>query len=158
MGRSPLVTQGGRHALAARLLAQLIIWRTALLPLGSIWVCVRCQMVKHTAWGQLDYLVVDMPPGTGDAHITLGQEIPFAAAVMVTTPQKLSLVDVLKGIDLFEALKVRVWQKAVNHSSGVTSACIRVGALTESQSMKNLTQPCMLMSGIGESRWSHDGR
>jgi Mrp family chromosome partitioning ATPase len=64
------------------------------------------QLSQLTDWGALDYLVVDMPPGTGDIAITLGQKLALSGAVIVTTPQKLALVDVAKGVDMFEKLKV----------------------------------------------------
>jgi Mrp family chromosome partitioning ATPase/DUF971 family protein len=64
------------------------------------------QLLGMTDWEDLDHLVVDMPPGTGDIHITLGQSVPISGAVIVTTPQNLALVDVIKGLDLFNALKV----------------------------------------------------
>ena len=64
------------------------------------------QLVKFTEWGVLDHLVVDMPPGTGDIHITLAQTLPITTAVIVTTPQALALADVVKGADLFAAMRV----------------------------------------------------
>ncbi|KAF0741317.1 hypothetical protein Ae201684_003429 [Aphanomyces euteiches] len=64
------------------------------------------QLVLATEWGVLDYLVIDMPPGTGDIHMSLAQQVAITTAVIVTTPQKLSFVDVEKGIVMFEDLKV----------------------------------------------------
>lgn len=65
------------------------------------------QLIKFTSWGPLDYLIIDMPPGTGDINITLGQQVQIDGAVLVTTPHTLSSQDVFKGADMFEQLKVR---------------------------------------------------
>src|SRR5881628_1402792 len=66
------------------------------------------QMLKDVNWGALDYLVFDMPPGTGDAQLSLSQVIPLSGVVMVTTPQEVALLDVRKAIAMFQKLNVPI--------------------------------------------------
>ncbi|MDK6351017.1 P-loop NTPase, partial [Bifidobacterium scardovii] len=66
------------------------------------------QMLQETLWPDLDYLVLDMPPGTGDIQLTLAQNIPVTGAVVVTTPQDIALIDAKKGIVMFEKVEVPV--------------------------------------------------
>ncbi len=76
------------------------------------------QQLASADWGELDYLVVDFPPGTGDIQLTLCQTIAFSAAVIVTTPQKLAFIDVAKGVRMFARLAVSQGLLALYSSSG----------------------------------------
>jgi ATP-binding protein involved in chromosome partitioning len=65
-------------------------------------------MLRDVAWGELDILVVDMPPGTGDAQLTMAQQVPLAGAVIVSTPQDIALLDARKGLNMFRKVDVPV--------------------------------------------------
>ena len=79
-----------------------MIWR------GPMVMSAITQMLKEVAWGELDLLVVDMPPGTGDAQLTMAQQVPLAGAVIVSTPQDLALIDARKGLNMFRKVDVPV--------------------------------------------------
>ncbi|WFU48250.1 Mrp/NBP35 family ATP-binding protein [Sinorhizobium terangae] len=79
-----------------------MIWR------GPMIQSALLQMLREVAWGELDILVVDMPPGTGDAQLTMAQQVPLAGAVIVSTPQDLALVDARKGLTMFRKVEVPV--------------------------------------------------
>ena len=81
------------------------------------------QLLKSTNWDDLDYLIVDMPPGTGDIALTLSQRVPVAGAVIVTTPQDLALLDARKGLKMFEKVNVPVLGVIENMAIHVCSQC-----------------------------------
>ncbi len=81
------------------------------------------QLLTQTNWGELDFLIVDMPPGTGDIQLTLAQRVPLAGAVIVTTPQDIALLDARKGIEMFRKVAVPVIGIVENMSTYVCSNC-----------------------------------
>jgi len=81
------------------------------------------QLLRDTNWRDLDYLVIDMPPGTGDIHLTLAQKIPVTGAVIVTTPQDIALIDARKGLKMFEKVGVPILGIVENMAIHVCSNC-----------------------------------
>jgi ATP-binding protein involved in chromosome partitioning len=96
---------------------QPMIWR------GPMATQALEQLLRDTAWGELDYLVVDMPPGTGDIQLTLAQRVPVSGAVIVTTPQDLAVADAVKGLKMFQKVKVPVLGLVENMATHVCSHC-----------------------------------
>src|SRR5690606_9411890 len=81
------------------------------------------QLVRKTDWGELDYLLIDMPPGTGDVQLTLSQTVPVSGAVIVTTPQDIALLDAKKGIEMFRKVNVPVLGVVENMATHICSQC-----------------------------------
>jgi ATP-binding protein involved in chromosome partitioning len=81
------------------------------------------QLLRQTNWADLDYLIVDMPPGTGDIQLTLSQRVPLTGAVIVTTPQDIALLDAKKGIKMFEKVGVPILGIVENMAVHVCEKC-----------------------------------
>ena len=96
---------------------QPMVWR------GPMVTQALTQLLSDTDWGELDYLVIDMPPGTGDIQLTLAQRVPVAGAVIVTTPQDIALADARKGLKMFEKVNVPVLGIVENMSVHVCGNC-----------------------------------
>jgi ATP-binding protein involved in chromosome partitioning len=96
---------------------QPMVWR------GPMVTSALNQLLQQTTWKDLDYLLVDMPPGTGDIQLTLAQQVPVSGAVIVTTPQDIALIDARKGLAMFRKVSVAVLGVIENMSTHVCSAC-----------------------------------
>src|SRR4029078_3147712 len=94
-----------------------MIWR------GPMVVSALTQMLREVAWGDLDVLVVDMPPGTGDAQLTMAQQVPLAGVVIVSTPQDLALIDARKGLAMFRRVDVPMLGIVENMSTFICPKC-----------------------------------
>jgi ATP-binding protein involved in chromosome partitioning len=94
-----------------------VVWR------GPMVVSALNQLLREVVWGELDVLVVDMPPGTGDTQLTMAQNVPLAGAVIVSTPQDLALIDARRGIAMFNQVKVPLLGVVENMSYFVCPHC-----------------------------------
>jgi ATP-binding protein involved in chromosome partitioning len=97
--------------------SEAVVWR------GPMVHKLLQQFLEEVAWGELDYLVVDLPPGTGDAQLSLSQLIPITGAVMVTTPQQVALIDVVKGIAMFKRVEIPILGVVENMAYYVCPGC-----------------------------------
>jgi ATP-binding protein involved in chromosome partitioning len=116
----PAVRHGIRIISVAFLLPEdqrAIVWR------GPMVGKMVTQLLHGVAWGELDYLVVDLPPGTGDAVLSLAQAVPLDGAIVVTTPQDVALIDVMKAIEMFGAVRVPVLGIVENMSGFTCPSC-----------------------------------
>jgi ATP-binding protein involved in chromosome partitioning len=94
-----------------------MVWR------GPIVTQALQQLIEQTNWRNLDYLIVDMPPGTGDIQLTLSQKVPVTGAVIVTTPQDIALLDARKGLKMFEKVGIPILGIVENMSTHICSNC-----------------------------------
>jgi ATP-binding protein involved in chromosome partitioning len=94
-----------------------LIWR------GPLVAQLITQFLNDVSWGDLDYLVIDLPPGTGDVQLTLVQKIPIAGAVIVTTPQQVALADAVKGLKMFQEVKTPILGIVENMSGFICPDC-----------------------------------
>lgn len=111
------------HGIKTMSMAYLTTDSTPMVWRGPMVAGALQQILTQTAWGELDYLLIDMPPGTGDIQLTLSQKFPVAGSVIVTTPQDIALLDAKKGIEMFRKVNIPVLGVVENMSIHVCSNC-----------------------------------
>ncbi len=111
------------HGVAVMSMALLASDNTPMVWRGPMASGALLQMITQTAWDNLDYLIVDMPPGTGDIQLTLAQKVPVAGAVIVTTPQDIALLDARKGIEMFRKVNIPILGVVENMAVHICSNC-----------------------------------
>jgi ATP-binding protein involved in chromosome partitioning len=112
-----------RHGMAVMSIGFLIEEETPMIWRGPMVMSALTQMLREVDWGTLDVMVVDMPPGTGDAQLTMAQQVPLKGAVIVSTPQDLALIDARRGIAMFRRVNVPVIGIVENMSTFVCPHC-----------------------------------
>jgi len=111
------------HGIECNSMGFLVDERTAMVWRAPMVISAFNQILTDTAWSDLDYLVVDMPPGTGDIQLSLAQSVRISGAVIVTTPQDVALLDARKGIEMFRKVDVPILGVVENMSTHVCSNC-----------------------------------
>ena len=112
-----------RYGLKVMSIGFLIEEETPMIWRGPMVMSALTQMLREVEWGDLDIMVVDMPPGTGDAQLTMAQQVPLAGAVIVSTPQDLALIDARRGIAMFKRVNVPILGVIENMSYFVCPQC-----------------------------------
>jgi ATP-binding protein involved in chromosome partitioning len=112
-----------RHGLTVMSIGFLIDEETPMIWRGPMVMSALTQMLREVEWGTLDVMVVDMPPGTGDAQLTMAQQVPLRGAVIVSTPQDLALIDARRGIAMFKRVNVPVLGIVENMSTFICPKC-----------------------------------
>jgi ATP-binding protein involved in chromosome partitioning len=112
-----------RHGLAIMSIGFLIDEETPMIWRGPMVMSALTQMMREVEWGTLDVMVVDMPPGTGDAQLTMAQQVPLKGAVIVSTPQDLALIDARRGVAMFKRVNVPVLGVVENMSYFLCPEC-----------------------------------
>jgi ATP-binding protein involved in chromosome partitioning len=111
------------HGVSAMSIGFLVDQEQAMVWRGPMVTQALTQLITDTVWGELDYLIVDMPPGTGDTQLTLSQRVPLSGAIIVTTPQDIALLDARRGLKMFAKVSVPVLGIIENMSTHVCSNC-----------------------------------
>jgi ATP-binding protein involved in chromosome partitioning len=117
------------HGLQTMSIGYLLTENTPVVWRGPMVSGALQQLLNQTAWDALDYLVIDLPPGTGDIQLTLAQKVPVSGAVVVTTPQDIALLDAIKGIEMFRKVDVPVLGIVENMAVHVCTNCGHVDHL-----------------------------
>ena len=111
------------HNIQAMSIGFLVDQETPMVWRGPMVTSTLEQLLKETNWNNLDYLIIDLPPGTGDIQLTLAQKIPVTGAIIVTTPQDIALLDARRGLKMFEKVNIPILGIVENMSTHICSSC-----------------------------------
>jgi ATP-binding protein involved in chromosome partitioning len=130
------------HGLQAISIGFLIDIDTPMVWRGPMVTQALEQLLKDTRWRELDYLVVDLPPGTGDIQLTLAQKVPVTGAVIVTTPQDIALIDARKGLKMFEKVGIPILGVVENMSFHICPKCGHESHIFGSGGAEKMSREC----------------
>lgn len=130
------------HGIQSMSIGYLIDINTPMIWRGPMVSKALQQLLHDTVWDNLDYLFIDLPPGTGDVQLTLVQKVPLCGAVIVTTPQDVALLDARKGLEMFNKVKVPVLGVVENMSTHICSACGHEEAIFGTGGGERMSKEC----------------
>lgn len=130
------------HGIQSMSMGYLVAAKTPMIWRGPMVSSALQQLLQQTEWHELDYLFIDLPPGTGDIQLTLSQKVPVTAAVIITTPQDISLLDARKGLEMFHKVKVPVLGIIENMSLHTCSVCGHQEAIFGSGGGEHMAAEC----------------
>ena len=123
VGADRKIVPAERHGVRAISMGMFLGERTPVIWRGPMVTKLITEFFRNVVWGELDYLILDLPPGTGDAQLTVAQQVPLAGGVIVTTPQDVALLDVRRGITMFEQVQAPVLGVVENMSYHLCNGC-----------------------------------
>lgn len=130
------------HGLQSMSIGYLIDVNTPMVWRGPMVSTALQQLLRDTLWQEMDYLIVDLPPGTGDIQLTLAQKVPLSGVVIVTTPQDIALLDARKGLEMFRKVKVSILGIIENMSVHICSQCGHAEHIFGSGGGERIAQEC----------------
>lgn len=133
-----------RHGIQSMSIGYLVPQGSAMIWRGPMVTTALQQLLNDTQWDDLDYLIIDLPPGTGDIQLTLAQKIPVSAAIIVTTPQDLALLDARRAYEMFKKVNIPVLGIVENMSLHTCSQCGHVEPLFGSGGAERMANECQL--------------
>ncbi len=133
-----------RHGIQTMSMGYLVDVNTPMVWRGPMVTTALQQLFNNTNWDKLDYLIIDMPPGTGDIQLTLAKKIPVSGALIVTTPQDLSLLDARKGLEMFDKVGVKVLGIVENMSTHICTQCGHEEAIFGHDGAAKIAEDCQI--------------
>lgn len=130
------------HGIKSNSMGYLVDTNTPMIWRGPMVSTALQQLFFQTDWGELDYLLIDLPPGTGDIQLTLCKKVPLTGAIIVTTPQDIALLDARKGLEMFKKVDVPVLGIIENMSTHTCSQCGHTEAIFGEKGAEQMAKAC----------------
>ena len=153
VGEDRRIVPAERHGVRAISMGMFLGERTPVIWRGPMVTKLITEFFRNVVWGELDYLILDLPPGTGDAQLTVAQQVPLAGGVIVTTPQDVALLDVRRGITMFEQVQAPVLGVVENMSYHLCTGLRRTAPRSSATAAASAWRGSSACRSSARSRW-----